>query len=175
MVIAIVAILTSIAIPAYLRYQLRTKTAEVHTVMGGIQTSQAAFLVGMNDYANIYIRTPSMMTHGDKRSWPRVPCPPPCTVGHTGPCGSFECIGFAPSAATYYDYRAPYVLANSDYCIEAISDLDRDGVAGVFEFQTGNRQFGRGNYAACNFSNTGGCAANNFFPEEIIDCQPGVF
>ena len=174
-VVAVVAVLATIALPAYLRYVLRTKAAEVYTVMGGIQAAQTAFFGSMDDYANVYIRTPSATTHFDKRSWPRITCPAACRLGNTGPCGSFECIGFAPSAGTYYDYRAPYVLTNSDYCIEAVSDLDGDGMAGAFEFQTGNRQSGRGNYAACNFSNTGGCSANNHFPETIIDCEPGVY
>ncbi|MCK6550651.1 prepilin-type N-terminal cleavage/methylation domain-containing protein, partial [Myxococcota bacterium] len=42
-VVAIIGILAAIAIPNFIKYQLKSKTAEARTNMGGIKTNQESF------------------------------------------------------------------------------------------------------------------------------------
>ena len=49
-VVAIIGILAAIAIPNFIRYQLRSKTAEARTNIGGIRVAQESFKATEDNY-----------------------------------------------------------------------------------------------------------------------------
>ena len=55
-VVAIIGILAAIAIPNFIRYQLRSKTAEARTNIGGIKTNQESFRTSEDNYGDVAIQ-----------------------------------------------------------------------------------------------------------------------
>src|SRR5262245_7497714 len=77
-VVAIIGILAAIAIPNFIRYQLRSKTAEAKTVLGGIKTSQEAFRAEFDNYVAA-AANPSTTDRGTKAAWSEVACAAGCS------------------------------------------------------------------------------------------------
>lgn len=146
--VAIVSVLAAVALPNFQRYQLKVKSAEARTLMGGIVTSQEAFVAEFENYANINVSNPAGIPVRGKTDWASVACPATCDRESTQTCTSFECIGFQPPAAVFYQYIAPHQLAMvsspAEWAGAARSDLDGDGVFGSFAYRSGNDGDGQG-------------------------------
>lgn len=128
-VIAIIGILAAIAIPNFLRYQLKSKTAEAKTNLGAIKTSQEAFRAEWDAYipCGLTLATPSDI----KQDW---------TPAKTN--AGFTTLGWAPSGKVYYSYEvatkggtevdkiAGTTLKgfSGGFTASAAGDLDKDGV-----------------------------------------------
>ena len=87
-VVAIIGILAAIAIPNFIRYQLRSKTTEAKVVMGGIKTSQESFRAEYDNYAPI-VQTPAGVTVTTKQDWGGAPCPTTCSRLAPANCSTF--------------------------------------------------------------------------------------
>lgn len=174
--VAVLAILATIAIPNYLRYQMRSKMSEVYMVFGGIEAAQRSFKSSSDNYANVERQMPAGAPTRLARPWAFTPCPPSCTPTNTDDCDEFECIGFRPTGSTYFIYRSPHVRGNAsnppEFCIGARGDLDGDGDEVNFEMQTDGDGDGDGNTADCPWSDRNGCENNSLFPDEILRCDP---
>ncbi|MCK5543496.1 MAG: prepilin-type N-terminal cleavage/methylation domain-containing protein [Desulfobacterales bacterium] len=90
-VIAIIGILAAIAIPNFLRYQLKSKTAEAKTNIGAIRTAQVAFCAE-NDVFLGAASNPGGNALSTKVAWV-------ITAGV-----GFDAVGFAPAGNVYYRY-----------------------------------------------------------------------
>jgi type IV pilus assembly protein PilA len=88
-VVAIIGILAAVAIPNFVRYQLKAKTAEAKTNIGAIRTSQEAYGAEHDAYI---VCGPAPLVHGGsaKQAW----------LDTT----SFNTIGFQPAGDVYYSY-----------------------------------------------------------------------
>lgn len=131
-VVAIIGILAAVAIPNFVRYQLKAKTAEARTNLKAIATSQEAYKAERDGYISIVV-TPVNGTPA-KVAWPIVAALNP---GIGGGVGSFEDIGFRPSGDVYYTYAAaigPDTSGTVNQCltIDATADLDGSGAGGAF-------------------------------------------
>ncbi len=144
-VVAIIGILAAIAIPNFIRYQLRSKEAEAKTVMGGIKTSEESF---RGEYDN-YVAAgpnPNALTNGGttKGAWAVTPCNAQCNRQQVNQCVTYECIGYRPAGDVYFQYQtaiaAPPALPN--YTSASSGDLDADGMANVWVFGTDNNNTG---------------------------------
>lgn len=129
-VIAIIGILAAIAIPNFLRYQLKSKTAEAKTNLGAIKTSQEAFRAEWDAYipCGLTLGAPSDI----KQAW----TPAATDAG-------FTTLGWAPSGNVYYSYEVGVAggtaVANvagsglggqsGAFTASAAGDLDADGAA----------------------------------------------
>ncbi|MGD9822959.1 type IV pilin protein [Desulfobacter sp.] len=114
-VVAIIGILAAIAIPNYLTYQLKAKTAEAKTNMGAIRTALEAY----NAEADLYqacVSSPDANPGKAKRAW--------------SDAGGFGSIGFNPAGEVYYTYSVS--AGASDYTVTAIGDLDGDTANATF-------------------------------------------
>ena len=98
MTVGILAIIASVALPQFLRYQLKVKTAEARQMIGGVIHTQESFAAEYENYANITAPNPSGLPGIVKRSWEAVACPGACSRTNPTACTSFECIGFQPPA-----------------------------------------------------------------------------
>jgi len=140
--VAIIGILSAVAIPNFIQYQLQVKTSEARTLMGGIITSQESFVSEFENYANITTQTPLGVPGLNKQRWPDIRCPDVCNRRNTQLCTSFDCIGFGAPANVYYVYRAPHFRGGGpippEYGAGAAADLDGDTTIGSFAYRSGN-------------------------------------
>ncbi|PID75394.1 MAG: dolichyl-phosphate-mannose--protein mannosyltransferase [Deltaproteobacteria bacterium] len=140
-VVAIIGILAAIAIPNFLRYQLKAKTSEAKTNIGGIRTSAEAYAAEYNTYLETGQR-PTGAPTAAKRAW-------------GAGTDSFDTIGFAPAGNVFYSYAVanasavgsvanpiagstdatPIAVGTTAY-FTTIGDLDGDGTLGGYESDT---------------------------------------
>ncbi len=118
-VIAIIGILAAIAIPNFLSYQLRSKTAEARYSLGTIKTTSEAYRSEHDTYV-VCGSNPGNIPGVSKSGW-------------VTPNGDFDLIGFTPAGSVYYSYS---VIAGgsgiaTSFIALAESDLDADGGAGA--------------------------------------------
>ncbi len=113
-VVAIIGILAAIAVPNFLNYQLKSKTAEAKTNLGAIRTSQEAFNAEMDRY-KACAATPAGTVGKTKRPW------------SGGGKANFDSIGFEPAGDVYYNYSA--TLTTTAFTLTATGDLDADGTS----------------------------------------------
>jgi type IV pilus assembly protein PilA len=176
-VVAIIGILAAIAIPNFIRYQLRSKTAEARTNMGGIKTNQESFRSDMDNYANCNVGNGNATSTPVKSGWTIAPCPGGCNRTAAAACTTFACINYEPAGAVYYFYDSPNRLAAAgvtpEFCIGAIADLDADGTLGEFNFQSSNDTTDPNGVMVCNAFATN-CPAN-LLPSEVVECVVGQF
>ena len=170
-VVAIIGILAAIAIPNFIRYQLRSKTAESKTNIGAIKTSQESFRGDFDGYAEAIVLTPAMIGGTMKTNWVITPCAG-CARATLAGCASFECIGYRPAGNVYYGYESigESAMGEPDFCVGAVGDLDGDGTNGSFEYQTDYDATMVG-ILDCTNAACGLLMETN----EVIDCNPGVY
>ena len=111
-VVAIIGILAAIAIPNFLRFQLRSKTGEAKTNLAAIRTAEEGYFAEFGTYVAA-AATPVGGTGSVKRAWP-IPSP-------------FDQLGWAPEGEVFYTYGV--AILGSSYSVGAIGDLDGNGVA----------------------------------------------
>lgn len=189
-VVAIIGILAAIAIPNFIRYQLKSKTTEAKTVLGGIKTSEEAFRAEYDNYiaANAQPPAPGGTV---KQAWPDTVCPAGCTraalaLGFVA-CPEFGCMGYKPSGDVYFSYATAGLLAGAavaaEFTADADSDLDGDAVLGGFSYGTCNATL----CAGASFVQVAGPLQGAMFNAgapcnvgvgpagEVTDCAPNYF
>jgi type IV pilus assembly protein PilA len=175
-VVAIIGILAAIAIPNFIRYQLRSKTSEARTNLGGIKTNEESFRSTEDNYGNVTAQQPAGGVIGTtKVSWGNVPCINTCNRTSTILCTQFSCIGYAPSGDVYYEYQGTARLAalgtTAEFAVGAVSDLDGDMCTGSFSFQSANQTGATSGVIQDMFSNCTMAVS----PAEVVDCNTGYF
>ena len=173
-VVAIIGILAAIAIPNFMRYQLKSKTTEAKENLGGIKTGQETFYGDRDYYADIKAAPTDAPPGTIKQSWVKVDAATDC--GKAPPCAaSFENINFRPSGDVYYIYEcratAPAAAQPAEYTCSAEADLDGDGDNGCFIFVSDNKGDQTGN---TNTDCPGGGTNQGRF-SEVVDATPGKF
>ncbi len=130
-VVAIIGILAAIAIPNFVKFQLRSKAGEGKLNLAGIRTAENAYAGEYGTYVTID-NEPGTGLSGNKRAWAN--CPATLTDVMTDP--GYCSIGYFPEGPTYFNYE---VVANVDmsaltatnsasqYIAVANSDIDGDG------------------------------------------------
>ena len=175
-VVAIIGILAAIAIPNFIRYQLKSKTTEAKTVMGGIKTSQEAFRAEVDNYANVVLTQPTTGVPGTvKADWGLQGCNTSCTRDSTPICSQFDCIGYSPSGQVYYRYRSPHRAAGgtttAEFAAGAQADLDGETSYGSFAYQSSNQT----NVTAGIMSDSLSACVAGIAGGFVQDCRPGTY
>jgi type IV pilus assembly protein PilA len=114
LVVGILGILATLAIPTMLRMQLRAKAAEGRTNIAAIVKAEEAYFAEFNVYASAL--PPQPIAVGPQRMpWPLTP-----SDAH-----GFNQLGFAPEGQLYFQYGVTATL--TALTIAARSDIDGDG------------------------------------------------
>ncbi len=114
-VVAIIGILAAIAIPNFIRFQLRSKAGEAKVNLAAIRTAQEGFFAEFGGYVSC-IDSPSAWTVANSRA---------VTKFAWGDAGGFGTIGWAPEGDVFYQYHVEDTGgAGIEYTAEAQSDLD---------------------------------------------------
>ncbi len=135
-VVAIIGILAATSIPAYVRFQLRSKAGEGKLNLVAIRTVEGSYFGEYGSYIQMAAepQTTGVVAGATPASSKRVwsLCPATITMGGPGYC----IMGYMPEGPTYYDYAVGTVDANNalgpatmnvDYFAVAESDIDADG------------------------------------------------
>src|SRR5262245_49806012 len=123
-VVGIIGVLAAIAIPTFLRYQLRTRASETLTHLKGIAATEDAYYAEHGTYVSVPTPVPTSLLGGTQR----VPWP-----GGT----RFDVIGWAPEGGVVFQYavRADDPAgagALTRFTAETTADLDNDGTQSYF-------------------------------------------
>jgi type IV pilus assembly protein PilA len=120
-VIAIIGVLAAIAIPNFLSYQLKSKTAEAKTNLSAIKTASLSFQAERSCFLSVQGQGwPGIIpANGAMLPWPTAAATPSSTPlcinpqsGAPGPAlGTFADIGFVPTGSVRYNY---YLAASSE-------------------------------------------------------------
>lgn len=126
-VVAIIGILATIAIPNFMRMRERAKVSEAKANLGAIRVVEHAYYTEHNYYIGNQAYTP------DRTANPRVRYP---WVSGT----RFSILGFEPVGAVYFSYALSGVNEPTDtFTAQALSDLDGDGAWSTWSI-TGGEQ-----------------------------------
>jgi len=123
-VVGIIGILAAIAIPNFLRYQLRTRATETLTHLKGIGATEDAYYAEHGTYVSVPSGVPASMPGGTNR----VPWPSGTR---------FDVIGWAPEGGVVFQYAVRADDPNgtgalSRFTAETSADLDSDGTHSYF-------------------------------------------
>ena len=114
-VVAIIGILAAIAIPNFLKFQLRSKTGEAKTNLAALRTAEEGYFAEYGvyipsiDYPGVGTLTPA------KQTWAPA-------AGN-----GFDTVGWGPEGEVYYTYGA--TINVGAYTLVAKGDLDGSGTA----------------------------------------------
>ena len=177
LMVPIFGILAAIAIPNFIRYQLRSKTTEAKVVLGGIKTSQESFRAEYDQYAPTRA-TPAEVPGTVKASWDADACPSTCSRESVGACTEFACVGYEPAGMVYYQYacatRPAAQGVSAEFACVAVGDLDGDGNPGVFIYGTANGS-GETLVAAPIPAIAAEYCTGEIPAGEVWDCNPNVY
>jgi prepilin-type N-terminal cleavage/methylation domain-containing protein len=121
-VVAIMAILAAIAIPSFLRFSMKAKTAEATSNLAAIRTAEESYKAE-NDVYLVCAGTPGAWAAGAGASTP--------IAWGGGGIASFTNIGFSPDGNVRYQYAVAAGSVNpiaTAFSASATGDLDEDGV-----------------------------------------------
>ncbi len=116
-VVAIIGILAAIAIPNYLNYQLKSKTAEAKTNLGGIKTALESYRAENDSYPTCAANPTTGVPAAVKGSW-------------TPNLAGWSDIGFTPAGSVYYQYSVASGI--STFTATATGNLDGDATPASF-------------------------------------------
>jgi type IV pilus assembly protein PilA len=130
-VVAIIGILAAIAIPNFLRFQLRSRVGEGKTNIAAIRTAEEAYAAEYATYVGA-AAAPGGALSGDKQNWMTV------TPG-------FDTIGWFPEGEVYYNYSVTVSPGGAGACpaagtpctsytVEGFSDIDANGASNAWGY-----------------------------------------
>jgi type IV pilus assembly protein PilA len=119
-VVAIIGILAAIAIPNFLRFQLRSKTSEGKVNLAAIRTAEESFLAEYGTYVAALVSPVAAV--GPQKI--------PYLVNTPG--AGFDALGWNPEGDVFFQYDVTLVGAvapgNQGYTATARADIDGDAV-----------------------------------------------
>ncbi len=116
-VVAIIGILAAIAIPNFLRFQLKAKSSEGKVNIAAIRTAEESYLAEFGTYVGA-IASPAAVPGASK-----------VVFVDTGAVGaSFNTLGWAPEGQVFFQYGVA-AAAGTNYTISATADIDATGAA----------------------------------------------
>ena len=115
-VVAILGGLAAIAVPSFMRYQLRARRSEAYANLSAIAKAQSSYFATNGLYANTGAPQPGGGLGASKRPW--------TAAADT----AFATVGFRPEGNVYYDYDVnPACGCVACFTATAYGDVDGDG------------------------------------------------
>jgi len=126
--LAIIGILSMVAIPNFMRFRERAKISEAKANLGAIRVTEHAYFAEHDHYVGNQAYTPDRTTNPPGRfPW----------ASDT----RFTILGFAPDGNVYFSYALSGVDAPIDtFTVMARSDLDDDGDWSIWHLTGGDKE-----------------------------------
>ncbi len=153
MVVLIIGILTTIALPMFRSYQLRSKSAEAETNLGAIQVAEQSYF---SEFGVYLLATPEP-----------VAVPGSQSVLFDSVSSDFAQIGFAPEGTVYFSYGVSISADETGYTADAGADIDADGIVQFWGYV-------RPDSAGAVSPGQVGCDVTALPPAVIGPCNPGA-
>jgi prepilin-type N-terminal cleavage/methylation domain-containing protein len=118
-VLAIVAVLITIAIPVFRSHQLRSKSAEVRSNLGALRALEESY----SSVHDQYIAAPA-----------EPPGIPGSISADFSPNAAFTALGFDPEGHVYFSYGVAVTADAAGYTADAAADIDGDGFPQLWGF-----------------------------------------
>ena len=130
-VVAIIGILAAIAIPNFLRFQLRSKTGEAKANLAAIRTAEEGYFSEYGVYVLAPVTPAANPPSNRKQPWP-PPANPPAP-------NSFDQLGWSPEGEVFFVYGAAVGAGAGPtgagaFSLQAVGDLDADGTQSNFGY-----------------------------------------
>jgi len=155
-VVAIIGILAAIAIPNFIRFQLRSRAGEGKVNIAALRVSEESYFAEFATYIPFTSQpnAPGTPPGNTKVQWPACPNPLPAIVP---PAQAYCLVGYEPDGPTYYNYE----VASDGATFFAVgeSDIDVDGTMNYWGFRKTNLQnvyTGGADNLGCNANGPGG-------------------
>ena len=121
-VVAIIGILAAIAIPNFLRFQLKAKSSEGKTNLAAIRTAEESYFAEYGIYVSA---NPSPTVIGDNAK---------ITYSNPDPTFGFDQLGWSPEGQVYFNYSVD-TLGNS-FTAAAVANIDASGAGQTWAYTT---------------------------------------
>jgi len=124
-VVAIIGILAAIAIPNFLRFQLKSKSSEGKVNIAAIRTAEVAY---ESEFGSYIAASPSpAATPAGKKD----------VFSDTGSVGAnFDTVGWSPEGNVYFNYAVTVgaAVADNSFTVGANGDIDGDTVVQIWGY-----------------------------------------
>jgi type IV pilus assembly protein PilA len=114
-VVAIIGILAAIAIPNFLRFQLKAKSSEGKTNLAAIRTAEESFFAEYGTYVSAE-PSPTTILYNVKTAF----------INEYGPGLGFDRMGWSPEGEVYFNYSVAVPVAADTFTAGAVADIDND-------------------------------------------------
>ncbi len=114
-VVAIIGILAAIAIPNFLRFQLRARSSEGKTNIAALRTAQESYQAEFGNYVST-LAVPAAVPGTNKVAFNVA----------VDTLGGFGATGWSPEGRVYFSYAMAANATGSNYTVDAIADIDGD-------------------------------------------------
>jgi len=121
-VVAIIGILAAIAIPNFLRFQLKAKSSEGKTNLAAIRTAEESYFAEYGVYVS---SDPSPTAIGNNAK---------VTFTHPSAGQGFDQLGWEPEGEVFFNYSA--AINGNNYTAAAMANIDNAGNAQYWGYTT---------------------------------------
>jgi len=111
-VVAIIGILAAIAIPNFLRFQLKAKSSEGKTNLAAIRTAEESYFAEYGIYVSSE-QSPKVLANNQK-----------AVFSHNTPAEGFDVVGWEPEGMVYFNYSV--AILNNDFTAAAVANIDAE-------------------------------------------------
>jgi len=152
-VVAIIGVLSAVAIPQFRTYQFKSKTAEVKSNLSAIRIAEEAYFAEFSEY--------------------RSAAPEPATipgsvpVAFDGVSSQFAPLGFDAEGTVYFSYGVAIAENGSGFTADAGADIDGNGIVQFWGYTklTAGGTLVEGRV---------GCSAASLSPQQVGPCVAGA-
>jgi len=125
-VVAIIGILAAIAIPNFLRFQLKAKSSEGKVNLAAIRTAEHSYFA---EYGGYVSSEPSpQATAANLKT----------NFFHPIPGAGFDQVGWQPEGDVYFNYQVTTLSPlNNEFLASAAADIDNQGGFQIWGYKTG--------------------------------------
>ena len=125
-VVAIIGILAAIAIPNFLRFQLKAKSSEGKTNLAAIRTAEESYYSEFGVYVSSNA-SPTTIGKNQKVQF----------VNADGTNKGFDRLGWSPEGFVFFNYAVGANAGYSEFTATAQADIDADNVVQVWGYNKG--------------------------------------
>jgi type IV pilus assembly protein PilA len=125
-VVAIIGILAAIAIPNFLRFQLKAKSSEGKTNLAAIRTAEESYYSEFGLYVSADA-SPTTIGNNLKVAF----------VNQNGLNAGFDRLGWSPEGYVFFNYVVEINGASSQFTASAGADIDADGSGQTWGYKKG--------------------------------------
>ena len=138
-VVAIIGILAAIAIPNFLRFQMKAKAAESRANLQAINNAQRSYYGDRDSFLACAISPTDGVVGKSKIDWQNGDGSFDNDNDDTDGLVDFSAIGWRPTGGVYYQYQVAAGAADAngfshEFAASAMADIDGDGTTAYFSY-----------------------------------------